>query len=211
MDIWISLWPCRCYLLQQICSSASYYADLLFEKMIKHNYYDEDSSQFDVSEQVWRHSWSRNGVYCIQTNSLKEPWAHRNYGWVPPPMAWNNYSPSPPPPQGLCTYLYTGRRETINVTSMEINNKTNDCYLLLLGELISVSKIKKRRRRNWKSILIQLFIPVMSEVCIKGANKGAVWCHRLWTSNTFYWSVATTHAVKRSGIKPWDKEVCRPP
>ena len=38
--------------LQQICSSASYYADLLFEKMIKNNYYDQDPSQFGVSEEV---------------------------------------------------------------------------------------------------------------------------------------------------------------
>ncbi|CAH3143387.1 unnamed protein product [Porites evermanni] len=37
---------------EQICSCACYYADLLFEKMIKHNYYDEDPSQFDVSEQL---------------------------------------------------------------------------------------------------------------------------------------------------------------
>lgn len=44
--------PVWSFLLQQICSSASYYADLLFEKMIKNNYYDEDPSQFDVSEQV---------------------------------------------------------------------------------------------------------------------------------------------------------------
>ena len=55
---------------------------------------------------------------------------------------------APPPPQGLCTHLYTGRRETINVTSMEINKKTNDCYLLLLGELISVSKIKKKEEEE---------------------------------------------------------------
>lgn len=36
----------------QICGSASYYADLLFQKMIENNYYDEDPSQFDVSEQL---------------------------------------------------------------------------------------------------------------------------------------------------------------
>ena len=40
------------FIPQQICSSGSYYADLLFDKMIKNNYYDKDPSQFDVSEQV---------------------------------------------------------------------------------------------------------------------------------------------------------------
>lgn len=40
------------FIPQQICSSGSYYADLLFDKMIKNNYYDKDPSQFDISEQV---------------------------------------------------------------------------------------------------------------------------------------------------------------
>ena len=37
---------------QQVCDGSLYYADKLFEKMIKNNYYDEDPTQFDVSEQV---------------------------------------------------------------------------------------------------------------------------------------------------------------
>ncbi|KAJ7390160.1 BAI1-associated protein [Desmophyllum pertusum] len=59
----------------QICSSASYYADLLFEKMIKNNYYDEDPSQFDVSEQL-----------CVTLNDIEymRLWLSKlpeNLGW----------------------------------------------------------------------------------------------------------------------------------
>lgn len=44
----------------EICSNASYYADLLFQKVIQNNYYDEDSSQFDVSEQL-----------CVMLNDIE--------------------------------------------------------------------------------------------------------------------------------------------
>ncbi|XP_048575567.1 BAI1-associated protein 3 isoform X2 [Nematostella vectensis] len=49
--------PVGCYVFVTqitniICGGASYYADLLFENMKSHNYYDNDPSQFDVSEQL---------------------------------------------------------------------------------------------------------------------------------------------------------------
>lgn len=59
----------------QICSSASYYADLLFEKMIKNNYYDQDPSQFGVSEEL-----------CVTLNNIEymRLWLSKlpeNLGW----------------------------------------------------------------------------------------------------------------------------------
>ncbi|XP_020607339.1 BAI1-associated protein 3-like isoform X2 [Orbicella faveolata] len=59
----------------EICSSASYYADLLFEKMIKNNYYDQAPSQFDVSEQL-----------CVTLNDIEymRLWLSKlpeNLGW----------------------------------------------------------------------------------------------------------------------------------
>lgn len=48
------------HITNQICSSGSYYADLLFDKMIKNNYYDKDPSQFDVSEQL-----------CVTLNNIE--------------------------------------------------------------------------------------------------------------------------------------------
>ncbi|XP_068717844.1 BAI1-associated protein 3-like [Montipora capricornis] len=44
----------------EVCSNASYYADLLFQKIVDNNYYDGDPAQFDVSEQL-----------CVMLNNIE--------------------------------------------------------------------------------------------------------------------------------------------
>uniref|UniRef100_A0A6P8IKU0 BAI1-associated protein 3-like isoform X2 n=1 Tax=Actinia tenebrosa TaxID=6105 RepID=A0A6P8IKU0_ACTTE len=60
LEFWKNLdWPdvgCSYMFVTQliniICVNALYYADLVFEKMIKEDFYDSDPTQFDVSEQL---------------------------------------------------------------------------------------------------------------------------------------------------------------